>query len=107
MSEMSYQEIQDKIAELTAQAEALKKQEQASAIQTIAELMLKFDITTADLDRKLGKRLLTNKARRQIQPKYRDPATGALWSGMGRKPRWMTAALESGRKQEEFLIDKS
>jgi DNA-binding protein H-NS len=32
-------------------------------------------------------------------PKYRDPATGATWSGRGRPPRWL-----KDKKRERFLI---
>ena len=37
-------------------------------------------------------------------PKYRDPETGKTWAGRGRKPRWMEAALASGKKVEDFAI---
>src|SRR5262245_58620379 len=40
------------------------------------------------------------------EPKYRDPKTGDTWSGRGREPRWMTAALAEGRgkSKDDFLI---
>ncbi|MBF3536347.1 H-NS histone family protein [Burkholderia pseudomallei] len=31
--------------------------------------------------------------------KYRDPASGAVWSGRGRAPRWI-----AGQDRENFLI---
>jgi DNA-binding protein H-NS len=31
--------------------------------------------------------------------KYRDPASGATWSGMGREPVWI-----KGQSREQFLI---
>lgn len=37
-------------------------------------------------------------------PKYKDPKSGATWSGRGRDPRWMTAYLAEGKKKEDFLI---
>ncbi|WP_414144191.1 H-NS family nucleoid-associated regulatory protein [Burkholderia stagnalis] len=37
-----------------------------------------------------------------VQPKYRDPQTGATWSGRGREPLWIT-----GRSREQFLIGPS
>ena len=43
----------------------------------------------------------------KVKPKYRDAKTGDTWAGRGVQPRWLTAALKSGRKLEEFLIDKS
>ena len=43
----------------------------------------------------------------KVKPKYRDAKTGDTWAGRGVQPRWLTAALKSGRKLDEFLIDKS
>ena len=43
----------------------------------------------------------------KVKPKYRDAKTGDTWAGRGVQPRWLTAALKSGRKLEEFLIDRS
>jgi DNA-binding protein H-NS len=43
----------------------------------------------------------------KVKPKYRDAKTGDTWAGRGVQPRWLTAALKSGRKLEDFLIDKS
>lgn len=36
---------------------------------------------------------------------YRDPVSGQSWSGRGLKPKWLLAALEAGRTQDEFLIE--
>lgn len=48
------------------------------------------------------------KARRKyprVLPKYRNPQTSETWSGRGKRPRWLVAAMKSGRKIEEFRID--
>ncbi|WP_232448328.1 H-NS family nucleoid-associated regulatory protein [Burkholderia ubonensis] len=37
--------------------------------------------------------------RAPAQAKYRDPASGAVWSGRGRAPRWI-----AGQDRENFLI---
>ena len=39
-----------------------------------------------------------------VAPKYRDPETGATWAGRGLKPRWLTAAMKSGKSLEAFPI---
>jgi DNA-binding protein H-NS len=47
------------------------------------------------------------KARRKyprVLPKYRNPQTSETWSGRGKRPRWLVAAVKSGRKVEEFRI---
>jgi DNA-binding protein H-NS len=43
-------------------------------------------------------------ARGAVNPKYRDPETGATWAGRGLKPRWLTAALKSGKSVDSFAI---
>ena len=40
-----------------------------------------------------------------VPPKYRNPDNPAeTWAGRGLKPRWITAALKSGKKLEQFAI---
>jgi DNA-binding protein H-NS len=40
----------------------------------------------------------------RVVPKYRNPQTSETWSGRGKLPRWLVAAMKSGRKMEEFRI---
>jgi len=41
----------------------------------------------------------------EVQPKYRNlNAPHETWSGRGKQPRWLTAALRTGRSIDEFLI---
>lgn len=40
----------------------------------------------------------------KVQPKYRCPDSGATWSGRGREPRWLAAAIKAGKKRDDFLI---
>ncbi len=40
-----------------------------------------------------------------VAPKYRNPPNPAeTWAGRGLKPRWLAAALKSGKKLEGFSI---
>ena len=44
-------------------------------------------------------------ARGSVAPKYRNPENLAeTWAGRGLKPRWLTAAIKSGKKLDDFLI---
>ena len=43
---------------------------------------------------------------RKVPPKYRSPS-GETWAGRGARPRWLVAAIKSGKKIDDFLIDKS
>jgi DNA-binding protein H-NS len=50
----------------------------------------------------------SRKPRRKYPPvvaKYQNPSVpNETWSGRGRQPRWLVAALKSGRKIEDFSI---
>jgi DNA-binding protein H-NS len=39
---------------------------------------------------------------RRVPAKYRDPKTGATWSGRGARAKWLV-----GKKLSDYLIDKS
>ena len=43
----------------------------------------------------------------RVFPKYRNPQTSETWSGRGKQPRWLVAALKTGRKVEDFEIGRS
>jgi DNA-binding protein H-NS len=58
-----------------------------------------------------GSALLKSKAGRprrkypKVLPKYFNPsAPTETWSGRGKQPRWLVAALRSGSKLDDFLI---
>jgi DNA-binding protein H-NS len=40
-----------------------------------------------------------------VAPKYRNPENPAeTWAGRGLKPKWLSAAIKAGKKQDDFLI---
>jgi DNA-binding protein H-NS len=44
----------------------------------------------------------------RVFPKYQNPNDPSeTWSGRGKQPRWLTAALKTGRKIDEFVIGRS
>jgi DNA-binding protein H-NS len=41
----------------------------------------------------------------RVYPKYRNPQEPSeTWSGRGKTPRWLMAALKKGHKPEDFAI---
>lgn len=92
--------------ELMAQRAALEQQiaeetkrGRAEGIGKIREIMAMYGLTAADFAR-VG----SSKAKTPVPAKYRNQATGDTWSGRGRKPIWLEAALKGGKKLESFLI---
>ncbi|MBR0697757.1 H-NS family nucleoid-associated regulatory protein [Bradyrhizobium lablabi] len=44
----------------------------------------------------------------RVFPKYQNPnEPSETWSGRGKQPRWLTAALKTGHTIEEFVIHKA
>ena len=51
-----------------------------------------------------GKAAKSQAAHTGATPKYRDPETGATWSGRGYPAKWITDYEAQGRKREEFAM---
>jgi DNA-binding protein H-NS len=92
----SYAEIQEQIAQLQKEAEQLRKSELASVIAEVKEKMAQYGLTLDDL-----KGVKKAKGTSTVAAKYRDPITGAEWTGRGRAPLWIA---NSGKAKEDFLI---
>lgn len=101
------------LSDLLAQKAALEKQiadaqreARAGAIAKVKALMAEHGLTLADLAGKAAAPAASGTPRkgRKVAPKYRDPATGATWSGRGLQPKWLKAALAAGRKLGDFAL---
>jgi len=92
---MYYEEIQAKIADLQAQASRVKQEEKAQAIEAARAMIDSYGITAKDLGLdKAPKGKTGPKAGNKIAPKYRDPQSGATWSGRGKTPKWINGAAD-------------
>lgn len=98
------------LSDLIAEKDALERQireaqsaAKAEAIAKVRELMSRHGLTAADL---VG----VARAKQGIKPgskvaaKYRDPVSGSTWTGRGLKPKWLSAAIESGKTIRDFAI---
>ena len=102
--------LQDLIAQkeaLEREIERTKQQGRTDAIAKIHALMAEYGLSAADLVGKAGKgaRGKSGKGKGgKVPAKYRNSSTGETWSGRGLQPRWLKAALSSGRKLDEFAL---
>jgi DNA-binding protein H-NS len=102
------------LADLIAQKAALeqkiaeaRREARASAIAQVKSLMAEHGLSLADLGGKASPAVATGAHSRKggkVPAKYRDPATGTTWSGRGLQPKWLKAALASGRKLSDFAV---
>lgn len=92
----------EELAKLEADAHAalLKKQaeEKTAVIEQIVNVVRTYKITTEELVEALGGLKIKRKGVK-AKIKFRDPASGATWSGRGKEPTWMR-----GRDREQFRV---
>ncbi|PCE29234.1 H-NS histone family protein [Burkholderia ubonensis] len=98
----TYRELQAQIEMLQAQAESVRLEEKSAAVSRIRDAIALYDLTPRDLFGDRPRRPRRRAKRGPVPPKYRDPQTGATWSGRGREPLWI-----NGQSREQFLIDAS
>lgn len=102
----TYAELKAQGEALLAQAEALRKQEQANVIAEIKAKMKEFGLTVGDLGFGTSQpaKKKTAQEKTDAPPKYRGP-NGELWAGgLGRKPQWVRDVLAAGKSLDEYLI---
>jgi DNA-binding protein H-NS len=92
---MLYDELRAKAAEILAQAEQVKAEEKQQAAQACRAMIASYGITARDLGLDKAPKLKAGpKPGNKIAAKYRDPASGATWSGRGKTPKWINGAAD-------------
>ncbi len=102
----SLQDLLAQRAALEQEIEATQKRERHDAIAKVKSLMSEHGLTVADLSGKPagGKSSNASSKGAKVAPKYRNAATGDTWSGRGLQPKWLKAALASGKKIGDFAL---
>ncbi|RTZ40923.1 H-NS histone family protein [Candidimonas sp. SYP-B2681] len=108
------QKIEKEILRLQKQAQALQIKQRRPVINSIIRSMREYDISPQEINEAYTARTTNSSPRsgdvsvaapkRPVAPKYRDPSSGATWTGRGKAPRWIAAAESEGRDRNDFLI---
>lgn len=117
----TYKDILAEINRLQKIAAKQKHAEKHAIIAEIKKKMNDFEITLDDLRttkpakvpaHKIPAGKVVKKAtkasridkRSSVAPKFRDPESGATWSGRGLAPKWLLSYEKAGRTRADFLI---
>jgi DNA-binding protein H-NS len=110
--------LQKQIAKLQKEAESVKAKEVAGVVGRIKVAIAHYGLTPDDLFPASGanglKAVKAPKAPKAAKvakaakkapstPKYTDGA-GNTWTGIGKRPRWFLAAIESGKMPKDLEI---
>jgi len=97
------------LSELLAQKAEIEKQiadtqraARADAIAQVKALMAEHGLTAADLSSRAAPARKAGSGK--VAVKYRNAATGDAWTGRGLQPKWVKAALASGKKLSDFAV---
>ncbi|MEJ8294123.1 H-NS histone family protein [Delftia tsuruhatensis] len=90
-----YKTLLQQKAELDARIAEVMKTEKAGALAEVRTLVQQYQLTELEVFPASGP-----KAKGQVgAPKFRDPETGATWTGRGKPPNWI-----GGKDRAQFLI---
>lgn len=90
-----YKTLLQQKAELDARIAEVMKIEKAGAVAEVRELIQQYQLTEQDVFPASG-----SKTKGPVgEPKYRDPATGATWTGRGKPPNWI-----QGKDRSSFQL---
>ena len=93
----------DKLSQLREQVDAVISAKVTDERRTVQDQLGRLDRLVANGTRVKG---VGVRRRGAVPPKYCNPDNPAeTWAGRGLKPRWLAAALKSGKKLEDFSID--
>lgn len=105
----SLKAIERRIGELQAKAAEIRRTQQ-EGVEQLRAVMVKYKLGPVHLRMAMSggdraSRRRPSPAKLKAPPRYRNPENAAdVWSGRGRKPSWLVAALNDGRTIDEFLI---
>lgn len=115
----SFLQLQREIAALQKEADQARQREIADVISRIKDAISTYQLTASDLgfgasassraaapSGARGPRKPTAQAQKSKSSrpaKYRDDS-GNIWVGRGPRPAWLSAALKSGKKLEDFAV---
>lgn len=98
MSQASLSALRQQVAALEAEivrrTEEAKRELRAEFDAKLADAGLKITDIYAEFGRPGIVRAKSMKITQSVDPKYRDPKTGATWSGRGRTPLWVEEILK-------------
>lgn len=93
----TYQELIRQRDLLDQQIKAAGEREKAEGISKVKALIEQYGLTATDIfSRRAG---VAKSPSGKVAPKYRDSATGEVWTGRGKAPKWI-----DGKDRSQFLI---
>jgi DNA-binding protein H-NS len=111
LTKMQFEELWQLYEELTkllAEKVIVEKREledrlaKLNRVEIVREVGSNLPLTLSMTDRALRRKYP------KVLPKYRNPLSPSqTWSGRGKRPRWVVAALETGQRLDDLKIESA
>lgn len=97
---LDLKELKDLRNQVDKAIQNYNERRKAAALAELEETAKKMGFSLAELTAMSG-----GKKRKAVAPKYANPANPAeTWTGRGRRPRWVEAALAKGKSLDDLAI---
>lgn len=103
LSQLSLDELHSLLGQVQDKIEQRRKEAESRLIEDIRQKAALLGLSADEL---LGKLSGGKRPSKPVSAQYRDPASGAEWSGRGRKPLWVVQWLEGGHSMDEIRINQ-
>jgi DNA-binding protein H-NS len=101
ISELSLAELKELAGEIEKRIKELQLEQRDRVLTQIKTLAADAGIAPEIV----AKHFRSPRTRAAAKAKYRNPENPSqTWAGRGRKPRWLTSALNAGKDLEDFAI---
>ena len=93
--------------QVNAALEAKREEEKPQVLEKIRMLTEQAGLSADEVASHLTGKAPKRSGPAKVKPKYRDPTNPAnLWSGRGKRPKWLTTHLDAGGTLQECLIER-
>jgi DNA-binding protein H-NS len=99
-----YEELANVLADrISAEKDELEDRlAKLNSFETVREVRTSPPLSLSSTDRALRRKYP------KVLPKYRNPlAPSQEWSGRGKRPKWVIAALEAGQRLDDLKIERA
>ena len=97
---LSLKELKSLQTQVAAKISGFEERKRKEALATLEEKAKSLGYSLSEL---VG--ATKTRKRAPAKPKYANPAnTSETWTGRGRKPRWVEAALKAGKSLDDLAI---
>lgn len=105
LENLSPKELEDLIAAAAEQKRRIQRQRLADVRRQLIAIAREEGYTIEELFGDGSRKSAGAGAGRSVAPKYRNPADPSqTWTGRGKRPRWVQAALDAGKSLESLAI---